>query len=108
MPLRFDKHTFSWRCSEVDASASCDAASRRFGLSALNFAWIAAILMAGCASPASSDVASPARPARAVQVPEPGKTQMEGLAYSHDGAYFLVADEQGDANSELTIVEVGP
>lgn len=43
---------------------------------------------------------------RAVAVPDPGKDTMEGLAYSHDGALFLVADEWGETNSELTIVPV--
>lgn len=41
---------------------------------------------------------------RAVQVPEPGKDQMEGLAYSEEGAMFLVVDEIGDGASEMTVV----
>jgi hypothetical protein len=29
---------------------------------------------------------------------------MEGLSYSHDGKFMLVADERGENNSELTVI----
>lgn len=45
---------------------------------------------------------------RAIAVPDPGKDQMEGLAYSHDGGMLLVADELGATNSEMTIVTAEP
>jgi hypothetical protein len=41
---------------------------------------------------------------RSVAVPEPGRDQMEGVSYSHDGALLLVADEQGQTNSEFSVV----
>lgn len=56
---------------------------------------------------ASSLVNAFERLPRAIAVPHPGTDQMEGPSYSHDGSVFLVADERGATNSELTIVAAG-